>query len=222
MDYNSIDVKEVGVSSTKSHTTESGAVNVSERQPKKALVANSSVEEVKPGLITRLVKGLLGPNGVKAIFTYLGKEVVAPAIKDTVVNSITTGVNMMAYGEDRTRYNNTNGGWVNPMRGNVTYTNYSSAYHQTNSTTNMASPANPGRVKDIFFYTHQDAQVVLDNLCNDINTYGYARLADYYDYAGQPSVNYMDNAFGWRYLGGIRIINTRGKYMIGFPPVVAL
>nr|DAR94993.1 MAG TPA: hypothetical protein [Caudoviricetes sp.] len=217
-DYNEIAATNVAKPKTDPTPTD-GKVEVAERQPKKALVTKSSTEEIKPSLMTRLVKGLIGPNGVRAILGYLGKEVIAPAIKDTVVNSITTGVNMMAYGEDRRPYNN--GGWNNPMRtqgvqGSRTYTNYTSAYHNTAEPT----PVNaPGRIKDIYLFTHEDAQVVLNSLNVDIMNYGYARLADYYDYAGQPSTNYTDNSYGWRNLQGVRIIPVRGKYTIALPPV---
>lgn len=190
-----------------------------ERVPKKAVVKGSTVEEVKPNLFTRLVKSIIGPNGLRAIGSYLGKEVIMPALKDTIVNTINTGVNMAAYGEDRSRFNN---GWSNPARynnrvGSQTYTNYNSAYHNNNPQAQAINP--PTRIKDILLYTWDDANTVLGNLNNDIATYGYARLADYYDYAGQPSTNYMDNAYGWRALGNIRIVPVRGKYMLALPPV---
>ena len=218
IEYN--DIQATNVAKPKTSKPTDGKVEVSERSPKKAVVSSSSVEETKPGLVARLVKGLIGPNGVRAIFTYLGKEVVAPAIKDTVVNSITTGVNMMAYGEDRGRY--TNNGWHNPMRSSMpvsrTYTNYTNAY-PINSSTESRSINMPGRIKDIYLFSHGDAQAVLDSLQQDILNYGYARLADYYDYAGQPSTSYTDNSYGWRDLRTVRIIPTRGKYIITLPPV---
>ena len=218
VDYN--DIQPTNVAKPKETASTDGKIEVSERSPKKPVVVSSSVEETKPGLVARLVKGLIGPNGIRAIFTYLGKEVVAPAIKDTVVNSITTGVNMMAYGEDRGRYNNS--GWNNPMRSNMpmsrTYTNYTSAYH-TNSSTETHVINTPGRIKEIYLFSHNDAQAVLDSLQQDILNYGYARLADYYDYAGQPSTSYTDNSYGWRDLRAVRIIPIRGKYVISLPPV---
>lgn len=215
------DIQATNVAKPQEATPNDGKVDVAQRQPKKALVS-SSTEPLKPSLMTRLVKGLIGPNGVRAIFRYLGREVIVPAIKDTVVNSITTGVNMAAYGEDRGRYNNSPG-WNNPMRssgvqGSRTYTNYSSAYHPT-SVIEPQPVNNPGRVKEIYLFTHNDAKVVLDSLNSDIMNYGYARLADYYDYAGQPSTNYTDNSYGWRNLNSVRIIPVRGKYTLALPPV---
>ena len=164
------DIQATNVAKPQEATPNDGKVDVAQRQPKKALVS-SSTEPLKPSLMTRLVKGLIGPNGVRAIFGYLGREVIVPAIKDTVVNSITTGVNMAAYGEDRGRYNNSPG-WNNPMRssgvqGSRTYTNYSSAYHPT-SVIEPQPVNNPGRVKEIYLFTHNDAKVVLDSLNSDI------------------------------------------------------
>lgn len=219
-DYNAIQAKNVAQVSKDTCDVKEVAT-IDERKPKKAVVKSSSTEEIKPGLMTRLVRGILGPNGVRAIFTYLGKEVVAPAIKDTIVNSITTGVNMAAYGEDRGRYNSP--GWNNPYRSGVsgrtnTYTNYSSSYHN-NDTRETRGLNQPDRIKDIYLFSHEDAQIVLDSLRQDILNFGYARLADYYDYAGQPSTNYTDNAYGWRNLNTVRIMPIRGKYIIALPPV---
>lgn len=216
-DYNEIRSTNVAKVEVEEKVTVEAPEN--ERVPKKAVVKGSTVEERKPGLMTRLVRGILGPNGIRAIGSYLGKEVIMPAIKDTLVNTINTGVNMAAYGEDRSRYN---GGWSNPARynsrvGNQTYTNYSSAYHNNNPQAQAINP--PTRIKDILLFTWNDAATVLENLNRDIATYGYARLADYYDYAGQPSTNYMDNAYGWKMLGDIRIVPTRGKYLLALPPV---
>lgn len=220
-DYNAIQAKNVAKVS-KDTADKQEAIEEVERRPKKAVVKSSSTEEIKPGLITRLVRGILGPNGVKAIGTYLCKEVIAPAIKDTVVNSITTGVNMAAYGEDRGRYNSP--GWNNPYRSSGvsgrtnTYTNYSSSYHN-NDVRETRGLNQPDRIKDIYLFSHEDAQIVLDSLKQDILNFGYARLADYYDYAGQPSTNYTDNAYGWRNLNSVRIMPIRGKYIIALPPV---
>lgn len=216
-DYNEIRSTNVAKVEVEEKVTVEAPEN--ERVPKKAVVKGSTVEERKPGLMTRLVRGILGPNGIRAIGSYLGKEVIMPAIKDTLVNTINTGVNMAAYGEDRSRYN---GGWSNPARynnrvGNQIYTNYSSAYHNSNPQAQAINPST--RIKDILLFTWNDAATVLENLNRDIATYGYARLADYYDYAGQPSTNYTDNAYGWRMLGDIRIVPTRGKYLLALPPV---
>lgn len=218
-DYNEIRSTNVAKVEVEEKVTVEATDTDKERVPKKAVVKGSTVEETKPGLFTRLVRGILGPNGIRAIGSYLGKEVIMPAIKDTLVNTINTGVNMAAYGEDRSRYN---GGWSNPARYNnrvssPTYTNYSSAYH--NNTPQQQSINVPTRIKEIQLFTWQDAETVLENLNNDIATFGYARLADYYDYAGQPSTSYTDNAYGWRMLGNVRIVPVRGRYALALPPV---
>ena len=100
-DYNEIRSTNVAKVEVEEKVTVEAPEN--ERVPKKAVVKGSTVEERKPGLMTRLVRGILGPNGIRAIGSYLGKEVIMPAIKDTLVNTINTGVNMAAYGEDRSQ-----------------------------------------------------------------------------------------------------------------------
>jgi hypothetical protein len=222
-DYN--DIRATNVAMVEKETKETVTTETVERVPKKAVTTASAAEEKKPGLMTRLVRGILGPNGIRAIGSYLGREVIRPALKDTLVNAINTGVNMAAYGEDRSRYNGYSGGWSNPSRyynNNVRqqYTNYSSAYHPQQQVSNSVQSINsPGRIKIWEIDRYQDAKEVLGLLQGDIMRSGRALLADYYDYINRPSADYTDNAYGWRNLDNVSIIPSGGKYILGLPPV---
>ncbi len=219
------DIRATNVAMVEKETKETITSETVERVPKKAVTTATAAEERKPGLMTRLVRGILGPNGIRAIGSYLGREVIMPAIKDTLVNTINTGVNMAAYGEDRSRYSGYGGGWSNPSRyynntGRQQYTNYSSAYHPQQQVSNSVQSINsPGRIKIWEIDRYQDAKEVLDLLRGDIMRSGRALLADYYDYINRPSVDYTDNAYGWRNLDNVAIIPSAGKYILGLPPV---
>ena len=196
-------------------------------KPKMKAVVKQKPKKYKKGLMERLVVGLLGPDGVKAIGHRLSQEIVVPAVKNIVVDSITSGIHMAIYGRNEqpgtpppvqrnyNRYGNT-GYSQGPTR-----TNYQGAY----APPQQLSPQSRGRMaargNNVIEYvlgSRQEAVDILDALRDNIEEYGMATVADYYDLLGETT-EYTDNQWGWVDLSHTQIQAVRNGYVLLLPPV---
>ena len=90
-DYNKIEAKDNMV--LDNNGEEVSEVEVEKRERPKQVV-DTPLKERKQGLMERLVKGVLGPEGLPGIGAYLNEEIIVPSIKHIIVESITSGINM--------------------------------------------------------------------------------------------------------------------------------
>lgn len=193
---------------------------------KKELKSIVSVEptKVKKGLLGRFVGGVLGPDGVSGIGEYVNEEIIKPAIKNIIVDAVTSGINMIMYGEK--------GG---PNRGPRTHTRHSGYSNHTNYTSRYTSTNPPpasnqpqqryakvggNGVDEYIIADRYDASHVLTALTENADMYGSVSVADYYDLIGVES-KYTDNQYGWTIDNITRatIAPVRGGYIIRFPNV---
>lgn len=203
--------------------------DVEEVSEKRALekIVNVQPQKVKRGLFTRLLSGVLGPEGVSGIGEYVNEEIVKPAIKNIIVDAVTSGINMVMYGErggssrggqPRSYQSRGHQGGVQPR------TNYASQYVQSQPT---PAPREVSRtrygVEEYLITDRNDAAHVLIQLTENAEVYGSVAVADYYDLIGVPSV-YTDNQYGWTHDLITRAVITpvRQGYVIRFPQVEVL
>lgn len=209
-DYNKAEVKPQVVEKA----TEE--VMPAERQKAEQIV---SVKERKKGIFERLVVGIVGPDGLVGIGKYLSNEIIIPAVKDIVVNSLTSGINMAVYGDDRPR----GGRAYNRNGSRVNYTSYSSSPER-----NRTAPSrDTNRRNDVGYYELEDrdsARKVLEGLLDLARQYQYATVADYYDMIGVET-EFTHANFGWSYdtLVTTPIMSAgRNGYIIDLPRPVEL
>lgn len=203
-------------------TTEVEVKEVANREPVKKIV-KTQPKKYKKGLVERLVVGLVGPDGIRAIGRQLNQEIVVPAIKNIVVDSITSGIQMAIFGEDR-------GGHGAPRRSGG-YSQGSQYRQQVNYARNYQTAsertAEPRRVRgrgvpeEYIIATRDEAIDVLATLRDSIDNYGQVALADYLDMIGADTT-YTDETQGWTDLSRARVQAVRGGFMIVFPQMVRL
>lgn len=196
---------------------------------RKQLKKVTSATKRKKGVMERLVNGLMGPEGLPSVGHYLTHDVVLPAIKEIVVNSVTSGINMMIYGPDSEGKSNTYHGYS--QRGNAyrPNTNYQRSY-QSGPNTAHVNEARPYRKEtragnfnseDYILANREEAQAVLDQLLDQVNDYGWTSLADFFDLVGIDS-NYTDNNYGWTDLQFAKFVVVRGGYALRLPRLESL
>lgn len=190
---------------------------------KKALEKIVSVQpkKVKRGLLSRLITGVLGPDGVSGIGEYVNDEIVKPAIKNIIVDAVTSGINMVMYGERGGSSRHPNYRGYSSHSQYQPRTNYTSRYTQ-NQPEPMQREATRSRygVEEYLINERNDAAHVLIQLTENADIYGHVSVADYYDLIGVPSV-YTDNQYGWTHESMVRavVVPVRGGYVIRFPQV---
>lgn len=198
---------------------------------KKQAIVKKAVKKQKRGVIERLVIGMLGPDGLRKIGRNLNADIIMPAIKETIVNVIKSGVDMAVYGSDsaprQQRYTQpTNYGASYRSNDNryhaTTYNDYSrKAPSQAPSYSQLSSRAGDFRSEEWVIQDRNEALAVLDDMRQSAYDYGQVSLADFYDLLGEPST-YTDNNYGWTDLEKATMIVVRGGYALRLPELQVL
>lgn len=195
---------------------------VKEKKNLKKLV-DVQPKKVKHGLLGRLIHGVMGPEGLPSIGAYVNDEIVKPAIKNIIVDAVTSGINMVMYGEKSPSKGGTRPGYGGHR--STSYrpsTNYSNRYSNSRPETEERRPARPLRygVEEYIIEERFDAAHVLTTLTENADAYDSVSVADYYDLIGVPS-QYTDNTYGWTIdsITQASIVPVRGGYIIKFPAV---
>lgn len=222
--YNEIEVKD----NMKVETEVSVEVEAPKEKKQLAKVISAEPKKVKKSLIGRLVTGIVGPEGLPGIGSYVNEEIIKPAIKNIIVDAVTSGINMVMYGEKGGVQRPRGGGgygsnYANNRNTHRPVTNYASNYRSNSpdpvAERQIARPARGG-VDDFIIPDRFDASHVLTSLTEYADAYDSVSVADYYDLIGVPS-KYTDNNHGWTIDSITRatIVPVRGGYVIKFPPV---
>ena len=182
-------------------------------------IVTKAVKKKKKGLIERLVIGIIGPDGLPAVVAYLGREVVAPALKDLLVNSLKSGIDMLAYrnsGQPPVTHNTRT-----PVR---PQTNYAANYQPSTQVAQAVSPKSMRTmVEDYMIMDRGEAVRVIQQLTAAAEKFNTVSIADYYDLIDVES-KYTDFNFGWDagLLSQAVLQPSNGGYIIKFPPVIQL
>lgn len=151
-------------------------------------------------------------NNVKS---YILMEVIIPAVKKAISDIVTTGIDMILYGEaGRSRKNGT--------ASKVSYRNY---YERDSDRIRAGSAANRRgglEYDDILFDTRGDAEAVLDAMNDIISQYGTVSVSDFYDLARVPNDNFTMNRYGWTNIAGATAVRVRDGYILKLPRAIPL
>ena len=151
------------------------------------------------------LKDIFIGEDVDNVGEYIVFDVVAPAIKEMISEAISSGVNMMLFGDaGRGRRSSSN-------RDRVSYTDY--------ARTRNREIARRARFDftDIEFEDMGDAADALDMLEDTIIKYGAARVSDFYSFAGVTG-SPTDNDWGWTNIGSARPVRLRnGNCILDLP-----
>lgn len=191
------------------------------RAPEKVVVGNVSTK--KKSLGSKITEAFIKED-ISVVKTYIVTDVIIPAIKDTVADMITKGVDMLLFGESRGRSNK------GPKITN--YTSYSSYSTRPDPRTQQAKSRsvltedeerrNQNDWENMVFDNRFDAEKVLSAMRSWLAQYDIVSIADLYDLVGKPSMNYTDNNWGWTNLDDADVIRVRGGgYWLKLPKVVS-
>lgn len=150
-------------------------------------------------------------NNVKS---YILMDVIVPAVKKAISDIVTTGIDMILYGEaGRSKRNSSS-----PK---VSYRNY---YDQSSDRVRAGSANNKRSIDydDILFDTRGDAEAVLEAMNDIIGQYGTVSVSDLYDLARVPNDNFTMNRYGWMNLNGAQPVRVRDGYILKLPRAIAL
>lgn len=186
------------------------------KEEQAAKAAEKKIEKVVTGPVRTKKKGgfakflnLFIPEGTD-IKQYIVQDVVVPAIKKTVSDSVDT----VLYGG--TRGHKGRGG----LASKVSYT----SYYDDRRGVREPAPARSSAYSydDIIIDSRGEAEHVLDQMCELIATYDHVTVADLYELVG-ITAQYTDNYFGWTNLGTAEVVRARdGGFMLKLPRAVPI
>lgn len=150
---------------------------------------------------------------VANVKNYIIWEALVPTIKYAIRD---IGVNIldMTFGDGRRRGDSIH--YANPLRSSyISYDKYSSKKDDRRSYSDSRTRTGYN-YDDIILETRGDAEQVLDQMEDLIETYGMVSVADMYDLVGK-SCNYTDNKYGWTNIRNAEPIRMRDGYMLKLP-----
>ena len=182
---------------------------------KKEIQQVATAKPKKKNFMERLVVGMIGPDGVQGIVHYLGNEIVLPAVKGLIFDSITSGVNMMLYGEEGRSV----------RTGGTQRVDYSKRYSSGTpvTTENQVRAKRRGMVDIYVFDNREEARNVLEDMIQYAEAFTVVSVADYYEMIG-ITPEFTHNSYGWTYdmMIGVSIIPSGNSYMINLPKTIEI
>lgn len=178
-------------------------------KPKK--VIKGKVSEKKKTFGDKFKETFIGEE-VGSVGTYIVEEIIVPAIKHAVIDSVSRGVSMI-FGEpyrDRRDYG----------YGGSTYVSYRGYYSDRDRKDREKRSREPERIRNLdsfVFETRGDAEEVLSQLVDYIADYGAASVGDFYDLIGHTGGSFTDQNLGWTNLSHADVKRDRDGYILDLP-----
>lgn len=182
------------------------------------------VKKVTTGIVLKKKKNFLNSftqtffgDDAKNVASYVLWDVLIPAAKNTISEMVSTGIEMLLFGEEkgsRTRRDKD--------RSYVSYSNYYKDRDRGRDRGIRTSDRFDNRSRaqhnfdDVIIGTRSEAENVLSLLVEQIDQYDMATVADFYDLVG-ISTDFSDNKYGWTNLNRAEVVHTRDGYIIRLP-----
>ena len=185
--------------------------SIKDRRLKKVVQGTATTR--KPSLAKKFGETFIAED-VTSVKDYLFFDVLVPAIKDTIVNFVTNGINAVIYGDTRQRQSR-----FNQPYGNRPYTSYSSYSRQSRPVEGSFRPGREMRYsqeKEPIVESRYDADLVLEELNNCICEYDQATVGDLYDLLGFDP-DHTDYKWGWTDLSSATVRKVPGGWLIDLP-----
>lgn len=174
----------------------------------------SSPVKVKKS-IGREIKESLISEDAGNVKSYILTEVVIPGIRDLLTSMATSALDMIFYGETRSRRGYSRGSLFDY---NGISSRKASGVHNIYDRDRRYDERSYSRsYNDFIIPTRKEAEEVLLEMRDTLDRYGTCRVADLYQAVGADSHNYTDYNYGWTSLANVHISPARGGWRIELP-----
>jgi len=179
-------------------------------------VVTGKVIERKRSFGSKVKEVFIGGDG-RAAASFIVAEVLLPALRRTIVEATTQGVERMIYGDSAPR-RSSSGGSTSRVQYNRAVDRYSP--QARGFLPGESSRVRPARrdASDIVFESEEEAVLVVETLGSVIEQYEFASLEDLKDLIGQPT-SFVDTNWGWSSLAHVEVRRVRDGWLVMFPPV---
>lgn len=174
-------------------------------------VVTGTVKTKKKNELTKLADIFL-PEDVQDVKSYVLMDVLIPAAKKLIDDVVTGGVHMWLYGSAGRSKSSGSG------TSYVSYRNYSDP---RDSRPRAEARSSRYSYDDIVLESRGDAELVISQMDEMMETYGNVSVADLYDLVGK-SCDYTDNRYGWTNIRNAEPVRVRDGWMIKMPRAIPL
>lgn len=184
----------------------------------RATVVEGRIKKKKPSAMKRFSNSMLGDDA-RTVTQHILYEVLIPALKETITDMVSTGIEMLMFGERQTSRRT-------GRRGRGSYVNYGSfsrSYRDREEEEGIHDLRRRGSrsrydFSDIYFEDGNDAREVLSSMADILEEYRVVTVGAFYDLSGIKDKSWADEKWGWTDLSDAYVSRTRNGFHIFVRP----
>lgn len=170
---------------------------------------------IKKKSFTRSIAEALVGDTTENVSGYILHDVLIPAAKNTIQEMVQSGIEMLLFGERRSKSRDRDRGSTK-----ISYGSYYRDREDSRRERPRARSRDKFDLSEIYFRDGRDADDVLRNLCDALEEYEQVTVADYFDFAGIEGASWAHQKYGWddnNDLRDARCTHTRNGWQILLP-----
>lgn len=143
--------------------------------------------------------GSIISEDIRSVGSYVLMEVIIPSVKNTIVNVVKDGIEMIFFGDVKR----------SDRKSSSSYVSYSRYADPRESRGGSESSARYD-YDELVFDSYAEADAVLDEMGATIQDYGFVTIGDLYEFAGATPPPYTSVKYGWDSIRYAEIKRVRG------------
>lgn len=195
--------------------------DVVENEEPKKVTKGKIIKRKKP--IVRRFTDSFGTREGQGVLEYIINDIIIPATKIMIVDSIINGAEMTILGETRRRSRSSNFRETRYDYDRVSYRGELDRRYKRDRDSRRYNDRDRAGLRDYedIIFEKNDAEAVISSMIDLIEQYGEATVKDLYSLIG-VTPEYTVGEFGWTNLSRATVRRVRDGYVLDFPPPRAL
>jgi len=198
----------------------------SNNRKKETEIRKETVEKIVTGEVvrrktplSRKVRDIFIGGDAQSVWGYVAYDILIPAVKDTLSDAVSMGIERMLFGDSRSPSSRRRPG----TQTNYGYTNYSNYSKPGGSRYQKEEPRQLSRraksahnFDEIILETRMEAETVVERLDDLCDRYGQATVSDLYELVGVTG-DFTDEKYGWTDMRSAGVSRVRNGYLLDLP-----